>query len=296
MSKRNNRGSFFTRIIKSITEPIRKFFTPIQTETKVKETKPKGRIRKFFQGIRQSRGSTLTGTTKRVPTAKYSDYEIGWGKQKPQGAIKEITSSTAAKDIEIFGKTITTEQALELEKFVDEYNKNISELRENLIDNLHKYLDPIVAENIENMIEQTVDRDKMGFIQAAFDDLRDLDFEQFASKILESEDIDLALADSFEKMYYDLQKRYESYRESYIKVMKEEIGFSTDADELEQLIRDLPLDVFMVSYYDKYSDLTIEIWNPSPDKKGLATDETVEGRIERARDYFTRLNNIHQNS
>lgn len=283
MFRRNNSGGFFKQIIKSITEPIKKFFTPKMDVEK--EVKKEGRIKKFFRNIRESRGSTIKGTTKKIKVAKYSDYEIGWKQdKKPKGAIKDIVKQTGSYKINLYGKEVDVEKALKLEEFVDRYNEEIKAVRKELVDNLYKYLDPLIAQNVELNIQRAVEREEMRFNSATYDDLRDLDFKQFSSKILEATDFDEALADMLDKTYYNIQQRHEMYRENYIKAMFNEIGENTETLELAERLRNVSIDKFMVSYYDVYSDIDINFWY----NDGSTTDE----RVNKVNAYFDELDKI----
>ena len=288
MSRRNSNQGFFQRIIKSVTEPIRKIFGR-KPQTTV-ETKPKkdNIVKRLFQRITSSFG-TQKGTTKRIPVAKYSDFSIGWkGKPKPKGAIKQIVQDTKATEISIYGKKVDVKQLIEIEDFVDKYNETIAQTRKEIIENLEKYLDPLVAENTILDIERAVKRDEMRFTQARFDDLRDLEFDQFAEKILRATDYETAIAEMFDSMYYDIQKRYETYRESYIKAIYNEMGENTATRELVERIQSMSIDKFMVSYYDVRSGIDIkEIYEP---------DNVDDPRIQKIHDYFDKLDRVDEGS
>lgn len=286
MSNRNRNNSFFKRIIDSVTKPIKKWFTP---KVKTPETPKKDNfVKRLVSRITSSFGSQK-GTTRRVPTAKFTDYQKGWkGGKKPTGAIKDFVKKTPVNHIDLYGKKISVEKAVKLEDFVDKYNKAISETRKELIENIEKYLDPLVAENIILNIQRATDRPEMSFTNAAFDDLRDLDFEQFTERVLRENDFDVALADMLDKSYYNIQKRYEQYRENYIKAMYNEMGENTETVELAERLRSMSLDKFMVSYYDVHSGIQIDYWYP--DKYG------ENPRVQKVHDYFDRLDKIDKNN
>ncbi len=289
MSRQTNAGGggWFRRLTREITEPIRRVLRRPKVE---KPPKPSSFAKAVRPKSSKAPSGVVKGTTQRIPHHKYSDFEYGWRDPrkptgriiKPVGIFKEIAKIEPQTTIEI-GKdhTATAEQLAQIEKFVDEYNIEIEQIRLELFDEIRKHLDPIASENTILTIQDVVDRKEMKFDRAEFDDLRDLDFQQFANKILEGKDFDQTFDLHTSKIYYNIKERQELYRENYIKAMYNALGETSETKELAERLMSMDISKFMVSYYDLTSTIQIDYWYP----EGTAEDP----RVQRVHDYFDKM-------
>lgn len=263
----SNKRSIFSRIKKTLGKA---FDFIIRTEPKPKTSKKESVIKKATNRIRKAIAKIGSGTTVRVPTAKYSTGEVGWGRDK----------KTFVRNKQ--GVNIPINKYKELEDFVKKYNEQLEKKTQQLIDNARKIFPAIEVDNMEASMKRAIERDKRRFSNTLFEDLRTLDAKELADRIGENDNIEEFIKEILEKDYYDLDKRNKMYKENYKKALFNEWGETTETQKIADIIDELDTDTFMLSYYNEYSGVSI-----------LAVYEAAflgdRGFLSKVKDYFTNL-------
>lgn len=242
----NNKPSIFSRIKKSVSKAFKKvtgFLKTEDTETVKGEKKP-SIIKKAINRIRQATTKTASGTTRRIPTAKYSTGEKGWGK-------------TDARMTNKHGKKVSHAEYEKLDKWVQEYNKELEKKTQNIIENAYKVFPQEQAENMEHSIRMAIERDSRRFSHNLFEDLRELNTKELFERVKDNENIEDFINDMMSKDFYSLEDRNESYKENYKKALFNEWGDTTKTREIASIIDELDTDTFMLSYYNEYAGVSI---------------------------------------
>lgn len=170
-----------------------------------------------------------------------------------------------------------------IEKRVQEINKSYSDRKESIVSGAKRVFGKEVGRMIERDIEIKKDKHKLGLTNDTFDDLKELSFEGILKKINTEDDIEKFETQLLENEFYDLDKRDVRYRENYIKAMYNTYGENTDTEELEKIIRELDIEVFILSYYNAYSNTEL---------KDFYDEFQTEDYLEYLKAYFTRLKDV----
>lgn len=242
--RNNNQRSIFSRIKSTLG---RAFKTIFRTEPKpsVKSSKKESVIKKAVNRIRGAVAKIGSGTTRRIPTAKYSTGEKGWGVGK-----KDFVKNAK-------GVNIPTKDFEKLDKFVSKYNENLKKMTEQIISNAREVFPTIEVDNMEMSIERAIEREQRRFSNTLFEDLRYVDTKELLDRIGENENIEDFIKEIMEKDYYDLSKRNDMYKENYKKALFNEWGETTETLEIAGIIDELDTETFMLSYYNQYSGVDI---------------------------------------
>lgn len=246
MARRNqNKSSIFSRIKNALNRAFNTI-TRSDPKPKGKEHKKENVIKRATNRIREAAAKIGSGSTRRIPTAKYSTGEKGWGQDK------KGTDYITRKDVRV-----SKAQYDKLDKFVTKYNEDLDKMTQNIIDNAYEVFPEIEAENMEMSIRRAVERENRRFSNTLFEDLRELNTEDLLERIKDNQEIEDFINQIINKDYYDLGERNEMYKENYIKALYNEWGETTETREIAKIIEDMDTDTFMLSYYNQYSGVDI---------------------------------------
>lgn len=261
MSNRNNRKpNIFQRVAQTVKKGVNRILgidTPKKTQD-LNQTKNKSIIKKMIQRIRPPKTGKLSGTTKRIPTAKYSDFEKGWGANKQLENISRKMKETG-QDLELpGGNTLDADQVGKLQSFTEMADKKLKERRDNIVENAYDIYGDTIGMNVEMQMERAIERDKRKFTSGVFEDLREQDLDAIM-RDLEGADsitdfIEGLLDDNLIKAKGDAIR----YRDNWSEALFNVYGDNTTTRAIvDRVYENLDLDTFMNTLYNPASVLAI---------------------------------------
>lgn len=254
------RRSFFKRIADSVKETFAKIITPRAEQ--VPKPKKKSSVRSFVG--KMFGGSEAPRPVKPIKYSSRKPYEPRPYKNKS-------------------GVEINDKRLQEIKKIIQDYNREQEAYRKKIIERAKEVFDPIIADNMEMSIERAVSRDKRRFDGNMFESLRDMDEDEILGRITDITDIDEFIDTLNNKQ--TMEEKASMYQENYVKALFNEYGETTITLELAELIKSLDRDVFMMSYYNTYSDTHL---------KDIYDTKGQEGYLNMLTDYFDNLKEKEQ--
>ena len=253
MFRRNkNNNSIFQRIKKTISKGVEAIKQVLTPDDSTKNKAFTQRVRKAFGG--KPKKTSIKKTNIKTPTLQKE-----WVKNKQ-------------------GRSIEKYKADEIRKYVEDHNTEISAYREKIIERAYEEFDENIAANIQDDIKRAVDRDERSFSNSLFEDLRDLDYDEVLGRIGADTDIDEFIENLNDRM--SIEQRAEMYKENYVKALYNEFGENDLTREVAAIIESLHKDIFMLSYFNLYSDTHLnDIY---------AADGQIE-YVRKLKEFFTKL-------
>lgn len=256
MPKSNkSRRSFFQRISQAVSKGI-ELLRPKKTKVKKEKSPTSKKITNFIKKI--TGGSSKIKPIKTVKSSSRSIPEIKYKNKKGVKISNDIEAKIRAE--------------------IKRYNEEIKKYREKIIERAKIVFDPIIVENMEAEIERAVKRDTRNFDNSLFQDLRDFDETEILDRINEDTDVDDFLQKLTDRQ--SIEDKAKMYQENYVKALFNEYGVTTQTLELADLIESLDSDIFMMSYYNTWSDTHL---NDIYDSEGQAS------YVDKLTDYFKNL-------
>lgn len=262
MSNRPSRKpNIFQRITKAVTSRIKKIISPQSPSTQgdLNKQENKSIIKKMIQRIRPPKTGTLSGTTKRIPVAKYSDMEIGWGKGKSVADVNKKLRETG-KVLELpSGRQVSQSEMNRLEQLIEKSKERLREQRENIVSNAYKLYGDVEGLGVELQVKRAVEREERRFTNAVYDGLRDKDINKVFRDMDKSDSIGKFLDDFLEGERISAKGHAIRYRDNWAEAFMNVYGDNTTTRGIiDDVYNNLTLDTFLNTLYNPNSSLNID--------------------------------------
>lgn len=178
------------------------------------------------------------------------------------------------------GESVQTDTLKTLKSKVNEINEQYRNRQKNIVKSARKLFGEEIAFNIERDLEILNKKERTRLTSGDFDDLKELDIEKIVGRIKNQEDLELITEQLFDNQFYDLNERDLYYRENYIKALYETYGENDDTRELVELIEQVDIEDFMISYYNPYSNTQL---------KDFYDPNQVHDYVDYLKTYFRKL-------
>lgn len=262
MSKRPNlKPNIFQRVTQAVSKGVRSLFNiEEKQQSDLNTPKNKSIIKKMVQRIRPAKTSKVSGTTRRIPTAKYSDFEMGWGKGKSKN-ITEInkTLKDNKQKLELpSGRIMSESEMNKLERVVNETQDKLKKQRDNIVANAYEVYGDVEGMNVELQLKYALEREKRRFTNTTFEDLKDLNIDDVFRELDKGTTIDDYLNNILQQ---DITPEGHAmrYRDNWADALINTYGDTSQTRELiDRVYNELTLDTFLNTLYNPASTLNID--------------------------------------
>lgn len=253
----------FKRLRKLFTRGVKKVYeNGIKPKPKKDKKKLRQRVRDLFK---KADTSQIQGTGRDAPVGKYSDYEIGWGRKGDYTNKK--------------GVTFKEDEIAKLKDFVERYNDDITKFRDNILNYGKELFPQIEYDNMVDDIRRAIERDERRFTDTLFEDLRNVDLENYLEKAISPNELNDILSKLEEQKYYDLTERNQQYQKNWVTALYNEYGENSITRRIAEKVEKLDSDLFMTLYYNDASDIHLKALYENVEMEGYLS--IVEDEIDK---------------